>query len=291
MTIEFACHQCDQRFRVADDKYGARLKCPKCASQLTVPSREIGATQIAVRNANRVRQHTHSVESPSSATVPPDATQGPPPLPVMSVTPAAIGSVAPNIDIHERAERALAIDPTRVSVPRRVIYAQGILLVVVPLITFALGTWFGLLLSRTADTAQAVAGPCEFTGRIVLLDDRMGTTADRGAVVLLVPQDDRPEQRLPVDRLKTGEPRLQPDELEFRALQVFGGGYDVADINGEFRVRLPVPGKYYLLVISRNATRPRHLAPTPQELAGIGRYFLPAIDLLGDQDYKWEPIE
>ena len=63
--------------------------------------------------------------------------------------------------------------------------------------------------------------------------------------------------------------------------------YARADGNGEFQLRVPDAGKYYLLVVSRNSQRPAQRPIVTQDLAQIGRYFLPATELLGQQNYQW----
>ena len=52
-------------------------------------------------------------------------------------------------------------------------------------------------------------------------------------------------------------------------------------------VKVPDIGDYFLLVISKNSARPAGQHLNPVHLAQLGRYFMPAPDLLGDRSYRW----
>jgi predicted Zn finger-like uncharacterized protein len=40
MAIPVVCESCDARFKVADERAGARIKCPKCGSVIAVPDED-----------------------------------------------------------------------------------------------------------------------------------------------------------------------------------------------------------------------------------------------------------
>jgi len=56
--------------------------------------------------------------------------------------------------------------------------------------------------------------------------------------------------------------------------------------NGNFNLRLPAGGDYYLLVISEHAKRTAE-KPVFRDLAELGRYVSSAYDLIGRSDYRW----
>ena len=69
-----------------------------------------------------------------------------------------------------------------------------------------------------------------------------------------------------------------------------GGDYVRADEQGRFKLRVPDTGEYFLLVVSNNAARKASERLESVHLAQMGRYFIPAPDLIGDRKYSWRSL-
>ena len=59
------------------------------------------------------------------------------------------------------------------------------------------------------------------------------------------------------------------------------------DADGKFQVRLPDTGRYFVLVVSSNAYRNAGQDPSRGDIAQLGRYVQPPMDLLGQSKYEW----
>lgn len=196
--------------------------------------------------------------------------------------------------IDDDAETELKIDRERVSVARWVIYAQGILLGVVALGSFSLG-----FLSRGGGDGgpsrpeQRMPHPVTVSGRVTYAVSSGEKFPDDGAVVIVVPQGERPgvDEKVRFEGLRPKD--SLPDETHegLSVIRLLGGGYARTDIKGEFRMRLPDGGKFYVLVISRHGERKAATDFVKSDLAQMGHYFLSATDLIGDRRYRWRAEE
>jgi hypothetical protein len=182
--------------------------------------------------------------------------------------------------------QALLFDPTKVAVPRRILYLQGALLGLVAVLALGLGILIGSL-GGGRPVEDAGPEPCRITGRMVLGTRTEDTIADQGAVAIVVPQDARPESKIELVGLRPQDPPPWEDHPGLRALHSIGGSYARADENGRFQVQVPDRGNYFLLLISANRRRPVDNA-TRTERAQLGRYFPLAPDMFGGYDYRWQ---
>ncbi len=275
MPIRFACEQCGQKLTARSRQVGHIAKCPKCKQDVTVP-------EVSTRASGASR--APESESPSDGGAEPDV----------------YSQFAVYDDdaewIYEDEADLVATAPTevnieRVSIPRSVLYAQGILLAVVAMVAFV----FGLLVGggRAApESAEAIARPCTVNGHVRYLTQNGAEIPDEGTVVIIVPQDHHPsaEQRSPIEGLRPSDPLPQENHPALRAIRMFGGAYTRTDADGAYDLRLPSAGAYFVLVLSRNRYRDANAEAVRADLAQIGSYFLPATELLGEHRYQWLSI-
>lgn len=101
-----------------------------------------------------------------------------------------------------------------------------------------------------ADSAASSA----IAGRISYHTTDGSSRPDRGARVLVLPREREGEAKLPVVGFRAGD---HPADVRVAqaALQALGGDYAIADDGGQFEIRLPNPGTFHIIVISRYADR------------------------------------
>jgi len=185
------------------------------------------------------------------------------------------------------------IDLTKISIPRYVVFAQGVALGVVALVAFALGLLAGGA-SRSANVGAAgESSPCVVIGKVEQVTSGGTKFPDEGAVVILFPQDQRPgtEERALAHGLRPDDPPPNAAVPGLQMLRLMGAVYTRTDVAGAFRVTLPRGGKYYLLVVSHHANRRKGRDIGRADLAAMGRYLTPAADLIGDRRYRWRAEE
>lgn len=273
MPIKFACEHCQKRLVVGTRKAGTQADCPSCGKPIRVPEPPpAGAAGLGGDGA-------------SSAWPP-------------TIAPAGQGLHRFEEFIVYDDDEELASDPAaepappppsrHVVVPRTVIYIQGVLLAVVAVVSFLLG----MLAGGAGDRAQQqAASPTPFTmrGRVEYLSASGRLRPDEGAVVVLLPQNARPEAgaKWPVAGLRPGDPPPDENDHTLRAIQELGGDYARTDMDGRYHVDGADTGEYFLLVISRRGIRSDNDPPKRSDVAQIGRYFTPTLDLLQSNEYQW----
>lgn len=276
MPIRFTCNHCGSRLSVSSRKAGMASQCPKCHHPLTVPTPE-------------PRQRVPDGEAPRESAGPSrddEAKEDPFAQFIVYDEEPELVYASDEEDVPPYAED-LPIDPTKVAVPRRILYLQGILLGVVALSCFALGVLVGA--SRSGGGPEVhVPQPCFVRGTIAIRSGAGDPIPDQGAVAIVVPQDRHPEQKAELDGLRPQDPPPDDTHPGLLAIQSIGGAYARTDENGRFELRVPDTGKYYLLVISTRRSGSTEDHPK-SELAQIGRFFQLTPDLFGGNDYRWQP--
>lgn len=275
MPIRFACEHCGARLSVSSRKAGSQAKCPKCDEAITVPAPDDG------EEASKTDQDIEQQE-PS-----PDQEADEDPFAQFAVydDESELIYATDDEDFAPYAED-VPVDPTKVAVPRRVLYIQGVLLGAVAVACFALGVVVGLSSSGGGSGADGPQ-PCLLKGTIALGNGADNTRPDEGAVAIVVPQGVHPEQKAEIEGLRPQDPPPDEDHPSLRAIQSIGGDYARADVDGAFQLRVPDTGEYYLLVISANRVASGDDQPK-NVLAQIGRFFALAPDLFGGNDYRWQ---
>jgi hypothetical protein len=150
---------------------------------------------------------------------------------------------------------------------------------------------FGILIGRGTAPRAVVASNepkvCYLTGSVGKRTSGGTISPDSGAVVIVVPQDNRPTDKAPVEGLRPDDPLPAEDQPALARIKAIGGDYTRADAEGNFKLRVPDIGNYFLLVISRSAQRKPAQRLETQHLAQMGRYFANSLDLLTDRQYRW----
>jgi hypothetical protein len=270
MPIKFACQHCDQVLSVSSSKIGRRAKCPKCQQPITVPDAQQAAESIARRKTAAPPSNNEDLFS--QFVVYDDSAE----LVYESEEPPG----------RSRAETQ-SIDRSKVAVARVILYIQGALLGVVALVCFALGVVAGRATSPGVSAISDEPQPCTITGTVAYTSSGGEEIPDAGAVVLIVPQNAKPDERAGVQGLGPNDPPPTASDRPVTALRSIGGDYTRADIDGRYRLHVPDRGEYFVLFLSRTAKREQNEPLDNMEMAELGRYVLPATDLIGTNRYRW----
>lgn len=278
--IRFACQQCDQLLSIGASKIGRTIKCPKCSEINKIPTAEQAKQQIAERKGRKEAKRKELEESTDD-------------LAQFAVYDQD------NEFIFEQDDGGgyyfdKHIDKTKVAVPRAVLYTQGALLGVVAIGMFAFGWFVGSATSTPRISPEEDLTPRVVRGTLLFKDSAGRDQPDAGSVVIVVPEDSRPgpDDKVDIDGLRPDDPL--PGELHpaLQRIAVMGGAYARTDADGDYRLQVPKRGKYFLLIISGNTHRSGADQLNKEHLAQMGRYFIRAVELLGDNRFRWteEPI-
>jgi len=279
MPVRFHCTHCHQRLSVASRMRGNDVKCPRCRRVIRVPApasspetspdispletQEQGGAQVSFPDVVAdVVGRSKSLDSISS--------EGP----ASVATPVATenGTMA-----H------------RLTVPRYVLYTQGFLLGTVALVFFVFGLVIG---SRSRDVpADRLAGkPPSVSGTVMHAGPGEDPAPDAQSVIILLPGSRQGDQKASIAGLRPEEPMPDEDHSSLQMLRSVGGDYTRADRRGRYRVRGASPGRYTLLILSRHCSRPAGESPQASHLAFLGRFFVPANELLAGGAYRWQEL-
>ncbi len=288
MPIRFHCHRCNQLLGISGRKAGSEIECPKCGYSQVVPNQEAAAAAMAM---NHFAKDHEDPESSSPVVVYDD-----PAAPTEDSQPAhaqAAAAGAPASPVAGLPSAAGQYDHGRpvpsgmILYPRRTLYVQGLLL----LILFVLGFGSGYLIGRggAADSQpeeEAAKERILIQGNLVYGRDSGRPAGDRSAVIIALPQGEFPQSKIPVQGIR---PQDSPDESNksVRMIRQLGGEYARADASGDFSMVLPDRGKYHLLIVSSHAARPEGAEPDEVDLIEMQPYFSTARLLIGRRKYRW----
>jgi len=177
-----------------------------------------------------------------------------------------------------------------VRVPRSVLYLQACLLGAVALGGFVLGAGFGGIYSGPKSAGQLPQGPCEIRGQVTSIDEEGQEVGQANAVVVFLPAQRRPEQRLEIAGLRPEDELPPTDHPSLSGLRLLGGAYARTDDQGRYGLRVQEAGEFFVLVLPQRPRDLRTVAWNKRDLAQIGRYFKDAMGLLGNNDYRWQKI-
>ena len=272
MPIRFSCEHCGQRLSVSSRKAGARAKCPKCKEPVTVPDQDSPTEETP--------PEFDDDQSPSGSS----------PYSEFIVYDDEVEWVYESDDDRQPAPSIGVTDLNRVAVPRSVLYAQGILLVVVAVVAFVFGIMIGS--SSQPEVANLAPQPCVLTGQVDYVAGSGQNRPDDGAIVLVVPTDNRPDStnKAAIEGLRPGDPLPQDDSENLRIIQSIGGGYTRVDANGRFQVQLPDHRRYFILVVSSQTYRAGGDEIDRGDLAQLGNYVTGATELLSNSKYNWREL-
>ncbi len=216
-------------------------------------------------------------------------------------SPSGPGPVVLIADKREEAEWVYEDDedddegppanPRYVAISRTSLYAAMAASLILAVAAFGLGMLFGGGWT-SAEVANLEASPCDVTGEVLYARGAEAPAADEGAVVVLLPRDERPsrDQRIPGERLGPLQVPPPANDEAIRAIRKMGGDYARVDRQGRYRLRSPDRGRYYLLVISANRKLKSPEEASRSDLSEIGGFFHESLLLLGDQQYSWRVL-
>ncbi len=270
MAIHFYCQRCGQLLSIASRKVGTVIDCPKCGTGQEVPSQEAADAAISLAAAA-------SEESQKPADSLPAASEENP-------TPVGLSSGGPS-----RHEYIL--------LPRRTIYLQGLLFIVVGLVALGMGFLIGR--GGVAEKAWDAEGsshstepdPVLLEGRLTFEPADGKARPDYNAAIIVLPQsvdieNGRLHKRIPSPGIRSLDPPPAEDYGSLRQIRELGGCYARADEEGRFSLVLPDSGRYHLLLISRGAARRDGSQVDPADLEALAPHFRRPGYLVGERKYR-----
>ncbi len=328
MPIRFHCKRCEQLLGIASRKVGSEIECPKCGFAQTVPNEEAAAVAMALRTAGAVsnaaeapaefavyddapepveldpprgrrqrRREAAPDSQPSPSQVPapqprpkkkrrPSEEAPPGPQP-----PDAAPPVAEPETVREPAEPSGPTVPGgMILFPRRTLYVQGGLVLVLALVFFGTGYFIGrgsATLELELEQQAALRQRTLVEGRLVYRPEPQRVAGDAGAVVIALPAGAAPETPISIHGIRPQDPEPPQSLRSVRLLDELGGAYTRTNAEGHFDMVVPDQGEYYILLISRNTIRPRDANPDEADLLEIGRYFTMPERLISRHQYRW----
>lgn len=189
-----------------------------------------------------------------------------------------------NATTNPHSETAVGSDSDRISLPRWIVYFQGALLGVVAATFFIFGMMVGGAYSTGGANSEKITD-CRVSGEVWFQ-----TQADEGAVVLLLPVDRQPAER--VDPRALNPSRFEP--LENPAISLIhelGGAVTRIDDRGKFEVLVDSPGAYHVVAISNNSSPNERQPLRKDQKATLGTYFRPIENLIDEQAYSFSRVQ
>lgn len=124
----------------------------------------------------------------------------------------------------------------------------------------------------TAPVSEAGDLHLAIEGRVTFVNAAGESRPDSGARILAIPARRPGTLKLPVMSFRAGA-----NEADFRVAQAsmraLGGDYTLASLDGHYEVRLPAPGKYHLLIVSKYQGRAPEQANDPAGVAVLKEWF------------------
>lgn len=255
-TLEFACPQCDQRFRVDVRNVGRRMRCPVCRHASIVPAPVVAAVQLAERAARK-----HSQEWSEFA-------------------------------IEEHSIEDLQ-EPEPVGSTWRQLWWIGVfVLAFLAWRAFEAGSHLSWQFLRPSnrlvnDELRQVKGLVSSRNVELQRGGRNGSDGYLGWIIAM-PLDKRLDQRIPSLVMEKWESDTAELEAAVTAFRSLGGDFARIGADGGFALRLALPGQFQVLAIV--PTQIHTNEPPRTDLARIGQWFVPAYDLLAGRIYSVQNV-
>ena len=289
MPIRFYCQRCHQLLGIASRKAGSEIQCPKCGWSQIVPAQEAALAAVAM---DLFARNHDALESTSNLTVyddepaliempqPADSQKAQPEPPAAATTEVSPAARTPD-------ERGEPVPPGMILFPRRMLYVQGLLL----LILFALGLGSGYFLGGggaepRATNDRAARQRILIEGKLVYDPGTGRLAGDQNAVIIALPEGKLPPKKISSEGIR---PQAASTESQnsVQMIRQLGGEYARANALGNFSLVLPDRGKYHLLIISNHTTRPEGTDVGEADLSEMQQYFSMAALLIGRHKYSW----
>lgn len=143
--------------------------------------------------------------------------------------------------------------------------------------------------SELAASEAAIDGRyLAFRGRITYRSTDGDRKADRGSRVIVLPVERKGTARLSVTGFRTGD---TDEDKQFAAagIRTLGGDVATTDDSGEFEIKLPGSGQFYILAMSNSVSRDEAADATEVEEA-LASYFERPTQLLGQVMHHFEEV-
>lgn len=292
MAIRFLCRECRQLLSIASRKAGTVIECPKCAAVQVVPDEETAEAALEPLFSRQSPAETGlDLADESQGLVvfdrPGEMTAFGPPLPIPVAASDPAPAPAPAMDMGS------PLPSDWILFRRHTIYVQGILFVLVALVSLGLGVAIGRVSTYLGPVHGGVLASGDEPGQ-VLVEGRLSydpgdgkLAGDQDSVLLFVPANQKPAEVIPIRGLRPQDPPPAASHRGLRRVEELGGVYARVDATGVFHAVLPHGGKYYLLLISRHVNRPADAFIDEVDREQIGKYFSRAEDLIGRSRYRW----
>lgn len=264
MPIQFTCPHCGQVLSVTRRKVGQPVQCVRCGGGVIVPPPPMDSSLLDDAASVPDVDAAESVYSEMDE--------------LIASPMAQVGPGFPDGAVDGRHGV--------VQVTRSTLYAMGGLLVAVAIASFVLGWAMG----RDAMFAGQAISPNtkhRIYGRLTFDTDRGETWPDSEAVVIALPSNHRPDEKIEIAGLRPDVPPPDGQHLAVQAIRSIGGDFQRTNRTGDFELVVPSAGDYFVLMISSHLPRSADQPPTTKEIVELGNYFKQADALLGRNDFHW----
>ena len=282
MPIRFHCKRCRQLLGIASRKAGCEIDCPRCGLSQVVPSEEAAAAALAMDQSAKSAMALAATEAPVVYEDEPaviETPRRPAPSPLL-----------PAWTNGDQGPAARPIPEGMILFPRRTLFVQGMLFLVFGAVALTSGYFIGrgdATYQQQVAQEEAAKQRVPIRGRIVYRAANQETLADENAVIILLPEGNDPQQKLPFRDIRPSDPITANPPRAARLIRELGGEYARADAGGEFFAVLPDQGVYRVLAISNHADRGRGIDIDEVDAAEIGEYFDMPEYLIGRRQYRW----
>ena len=152
--------------------------------------------------------------------------------------------------------------------------------------------WGGYFLGsrRGTPALELESGEVLLSGAVLYWDDKQQVMPDQGAVVLLLPVNRQPPTPLSARVFQPGQ-RPKPNDPNLLKLEEWDGALARVDGSGNYRLAVPGPGKYWVLIVSRHARRSHQQRVAPEVMQRLQTWFTPAGVLIGRSKYLFQEVE
>lgn len=288
MPIRFHCKRCHRWLGIASRKAGSEIQCPKCGWSQVVPNEEAASAAMAM---DLYAKNHQAVENTSSLTVyddQPAPIETPQTAHLQQPAPSTPTSPATGLPAAQRQhQHGQPVPRGMILYPRRTLYVQGLLL----LILFAVGFGSGYFIGRggaenKGQKGQAAKERILIEGKLVYDPGTGRLAGDQNAVIIALPTGKSPSNKISFQGIRPRDAYAESHQ-SVKLIRKLGGEYARADASGDFSMVVPDRGRYHLLIVSNHAARPEGTEVDEADLVEMQRYFSAANLLVGRQKYSW----
>ncbi|MHC4177333.1 MAG: hypothetical protein ACYSWU_07495 [Planctomycetota bacterium] len=288
MAIRFRCKRCNHWLGIASRKAGSEIQCPKCGWTQVVPNQEAASAAMAM---DQFAQNHDTAEDSSDLMVYDDQ---PAPIEIPQArkqeaaadTPAS--ATAGSAAAEGQQEYGKPLPRGMILYPRRTLYVQGLLLLLLFVVGFGSGYWIGRGGSENSDPeGRRAKERLLIEGRLVYDPGTGRLAGDRDAVIIVLPSGKYPESNKISSQGIRPRAASSESQKSVKMIRELGGEYARADGSGDFSLVVPDRGRYHLLIISNHAVRPGGTELPEADLLEMQPYFSTAKLLIGPYQYSW----